>query len=314
MELASEYERIQKRATEDPGTAGDQGEENWAGILREWLPPGYHIETKGRLINEYGERSPQIDVIVLKPSYPKKLYTTKLYLAAGVAAVFECKNTLKTDHIRRAVETCAKIKSLFKPRLGSPYRELHAPIIFGLLAHSHSWKSEKSKPIENIEDTLVEASSEYAIHPRLEVDLLCVADLQSWHRFCSTYHGPHYRPWDEGMAERYGPDGSAGTGYMSHIPSINIIDDEKIRDLSKKYQSYYSAVGDFLKDLYKKMAWEDPSMRDLAYYFQVALHQGGAGGSKSWPSDIYSETIRDKIVRGIGVVNGGHWNEWTMHF
>jgi len=27
-ELQEEYDRIQKRATEDPGTAGDQGEEN----------------------------------------------------------------------------------------------------------------------------------------------------------------------------------------------------------------------------------------------------------------------------------------------
>ena len=32
QEMALEYERIQKRATEDPGTAGDQGEENWAGV------------------------------------------------------------------------------------------------------------------------------------------------------------------------------------------------------------------------------------------------------------------------------------------
>jgi hypothetical protein len=35
--MAEEYDRIQKRATEDPGTAGDQGEENWATLLRNWL-------------------------------------------------------------------------------------------------------------------------------------------------------------------------------------------------------------------------------------------------------------------------------------
>ena len=38
--LASEYQRIVARAQEDPGTAGDQGEENWAGFLRQWLPLG----------------------------------------------------------------------------------------------------------------------------------------------------------------------------------------------------------------------------------------------------------------------------------
>ena len=37
-EMAAEYNRIRKRTAEDPGTAGDQGEENWAELLREWLP------------------------------------------------------------------------------------------------------------------------------------------------------------------------------------------------------------------------------------------------------------------------------------
>lgn len=30
VEMASEYQRIRRRSVEDPGTAGDQGEENWA--------------------------------------------------------------------------------------------------------------------------------------------------------------------------------------------------------------------------------------------------------------------------------------------
>ena len=47
-EMATEYDRIQRRATEDPGTAGDQGEENWAELLRDWLPREYEVVTKGR--------------------------------------------------------------------------------------------------------------------------------------------------------------------------------------------------------------------------------------------------------------------------
>src|SRR5262245_8713574 len=39
VEIAAEYKRIYRRSTEDPGTAGDQGEENWADLLRQWLPP-----------------------------------------------------------------------------------------------------------------------------------------------------------------------------------------------------------------------------------------------------------------------------------
>jgi hypothetical protein len=77
-EMAAEYNRIRKRATEDPGTAGDQGEENWAELLREWLPGTYQVVTKGRIISQEGITSPQVDVLILKGSYPKKLLNKKL--------------------------------------------------------------------------------------------------------------------------------------------------------------------------------------------------------------------------------------------
>ena len=94
-EMDAEYQRIQKRASEDPGTAGDQGEENWAEVLRLWLPPTYQVVTKGRIISQQDTPpSPQVDVLVLKPTYPKGLLNKKLYLAAGVEAAFECKITL----------------------------------------------------------------------------------------------------------------------------------------------------------------------------------------------------------------------------
>jgi hypothetical protein len=115
-EMSAEYKRIQMRATEDPGTAGDQGEENWAEVLREWLPRTYEVVTKGRIISQEGVTSPQIDVLVLKGAYPKKLLNKKLYLSAGVAAAFECKTTLKASHILEAVENCIKIKSLYPNR------------------------------------------------------------------------------------------------------------------------------------------------------------------------------------------------------
>jgi hypothetical protein len=49
-EVSLEYDRIQKRATEDPGTAGDQGEENWAEILRDWLPRTFEVADGTSLI------------------------------------------------------------------------------------------------------------------------------------------------------------------------------------------------------------------------------------------------------------------------
>lgn len=46
--LALDYERIRARSRDDPGTAGDQAEEDWAEILRNWLPANCAVVTKGR--------------------------------------------------------------------------------------------------------------------------------------------------------------------------------------------------------------------------------------------------------------------------
>lgn len=72
-DVLADYERIRKRVREDPGTAGDEGEETWAEVLRAWLPATYQVETKGRVMFVDGWSSPQVDVVVLKPWYPRGL-------------------------------------------------------------------------------------------------------------------------------------------------------------------------------------------------------------------------------------------------
>lgn len=175
--LADEYHRIQKRVHEDSGTAGDQGEENWATLLRQWLPSTYHIVTKGRIISHKGIASPQIDILVLHPTYPQYLLDKKLYLAGGVSAAFECKVTLRSEYIKDAIHNSITIKRHYPTRKGSPYQELHTPLIYGLLAHSHHWKNKNSTPIENIVNVLIERDRELVTHPKESLDLLCVADL-----------------------------------------------------------------------------------------------------------------------------------------
>src|ERR1022692_3734321 len=118
--LSAEYQRIQQRALADPGTAGDQGEENWAAILRRWLPAEFTVVTKGRILGHKGDASQQVDVIVLHPAYPPDLRDKKLYLAGGVAAVFECKLTLKASHVKDAIKNAATIKRLTPKRTGTP--------------------------------------------------------------------------------------------------------------------------------------------------------------------------------------------------
>ncbi len=90
-DMQQEYERITKDSKEDGGTAGDEGEENWALLLRKWLPREYEVVTKGKIIFEEGSLSPQLDVIVLKSCYPRGLIARKVkkYLSNCVAAAFE---------------------------------------------------------------------------------------------------------------------------------------------------------------------------------------------------------------------------------
>ena len=302
-EMAEEYDRIQMRATEDQGNAGDQGEENWAELLRGWLPRTYEVVTRGRIIGQDGRTSPQVDVLVLKSIYPEKLLNKKLYLAAGVAAAFECKTTLTAADIEKTVKNCVKIKNLYPAREGTPYKELHAPIVYGLLAHSHSWKGEKSKPEDNIRQKLLVSDISHVLHPRECLDLLCVADLTTWTLFKVALRKPilGYKSLSSSM---YEANGTVETAY--------------IKRSSRPGRS--TPIGNLISSLSWRIAWENPVLRDLAnYYWYAGMASGGTSKSRPWPTSIYSEKVRRCIQDGgrlspTNILN--YWNEWqdTFHF
>ena len=294
-EMSTEYDRIRRRAAEDPGTAGDQGEENWAELLRGWIPPSYEVVTKGRIISEDGRTSPQIDVVVLKDVYPRNLLSKKLYLAAGVAAAFECKTTLKASHIEEATKTSASIRDLYPIRAGTPYRELHAPIVYGLLAHSHSWKGENSTPESNISRKLLESDFAHVSHPRQSLDVLCVADLGAWTSAKVTFLGPE-------SADRLGNLQMAHS-HANHTLSYESQDKD------------FTPIGAFVAYLNRRIAWENPGLRDLADYYRLAKLDGvGEGGMRHWPTSVaYSEEIRS-LVKAGRLSNGKVWDEWSVGF
>ena len=298
-EIAAEYNRIRKRSGEDPGTAGDQGEENWAEVLRDWLPPSFPVVTKGRIIGADGRSSPQVDVIVLKDIYPQKLLNKKHYLAGGVAAAFECKTTLKGAHIEAAVKTSRQIKRLCPVRYGSPYGELHAPILYGLLAHSHSWSSPGSQPEHNISSKLRESDNTYIPHPRESLDLLCVADLGMWAlnkiSFLTT------TGMNSSLRAKYGEPGSSTSFYIKHriVPENEAID--------------FTPVGSLIAYLTRRLAWENPPLRQLAEYYQATnLEGGGSGSQRLWPSCIFSKHIRSQVE--CGRLSNSKWDEWSLLF
>lgn len=302
QEMASEYRRIYEKSAEDPGTAGDEGEENWATLLREWLPPYYHVRTKGRLLSYNGDMSKQVDVLVLKPSYPRKLLEKHVWLADGVIAAFECKNTLKAHDVSAAVSRCAEFKNLCRPRDGTPLRELRSPLIYGLLAHSYVWKNKNSKPIDNINNALWDA--EQAIQePRSLLDILCVADLANWSRM----HSPYYAASWLGDPAKVNALRAHFGGEYGPTSSMVCASTE-----TQTQADVFRPIGAFVSILTNLITWQDVAARDLADYYRLASMWGaGSGQLRFWPSSILSQSVHGGIAAGK-LVNGATWNEWSF--
>ncbi|TXJ24784.1 MAG: hypothetical protein E6Q24_16600 [Chitinophagaceae bacterium] len=295
-QIAEEYDRIQKRVKEDPGTAGDQGEENWASLLRNWLPHTFHIVTKGRILGYNGSVSPQIDILVLRPEYPPSLLDKKLYLAGGVLAAFECKITLKASHIRDFIKSATIVKSELPHEFGSPYKELQTPMVYGLLAHSHSWKHAGSTPIENIEKIIWQADIDFVKHPIQMPDIICIADLAVW----STGKLVYFDEMDCSLptVPEYSSTGCTSSSYG--LCSARF--DES---------NAFLPIGEMMRSLLHKIAWEVPGLRPLVEYFDSAGSYGIWDGTKRrmWKSSIFSPIIRNEIPIKVKDIHEG-WDEW----
>ncbi|WP_461790407.1 DUF6602 domain-containing protein [Pedobacter sp.] len=271
-EIENEYHRIQKRAKEDPGTAGDQGEENWASLLKNWLPPIFQIVTKGRIIDSKGKASPQVDIIVLKPEYPKALMDKKLYLAGGVLAVFECKITLKSAHLSKFFQTVASIKNMEPLRsYRNIYEETNSPIFVGLLAHSSNWKNEEL--IESIGLSIYTNDLKHVTKPIEMPDLFCIADACCW--IAQKSLTPHVNHEDLESGE------CIMTSYWS---------DQRKSHFKVADRDIAIPIATALKTMLHRLSKEHEGLRSLALYFKNAISSGGGGIGRYWPiKEIFSE-------------------------
>ena len=274
--------------------------------MRGWLPSTYKVVTKGKIIGQDGEPpSPQVDVLVLKSIYSDRLFNKKLYLAAGVAAAFECKTTLRREHIEKAVKNCVNIKSLYPVRKGTPYKELRAPIVYGLLAHSHSWTGKRATPEKNIERKLLKSDEKYVLHPRECLDLLCAADLGIWTSSKMTFAGPRtVRNYESTPFSVGGPEGAALSMYVGHTPS------------QAHQVEYFTPIGTLISYLSRRLAWEDPALRDLADYYRFTGIAGSGGGDfQYWSNSIYSESVHHRAEAGpLSSGPASFWDEWSFGF
>ncbi|MFF5763027.1 DUF6602 domain-containing protein [Streptomyces tanashiensis] len=235
MEMQLEYERIRARTTEDPGTAGDEGEENWANLFRNWLPGDLQITTKGRILCADGTATNQVDVVALSPLYPHGMLGKKMHLASEVLAVFECKTTLRGSHIERTMESASRTKEAI-------YRAHGKEVLYGLVAHSHSWGDDAQLAADKISRKMTSAGRVHVDHPNNLLDFLCVADLGSWvvrAEMDEDAYGP-------GMVTYYsGPPVHDSRFAVSRTPPIGRMITYTLRRLSHDYPKYQGLSGYF---------------------------------------------------------------------
>ena len=296
--MASEYRLIRSRSIEDPGTAGDQVEESWAEFLRRWLPSNYSVVTKGRLIDSRGVASPQIDILVLNPSYPHGLRNKKHYFAAGVIAAFECKLTLRKAHIKKLFRNAVKVKKMRESRTGTPYDELNQLPIYGLLAHSCEWKGNVSARDKRMHDILYDACVMCCIHPQQLPDVLCIADTATYIVTKSAYIGPYANAEGKGMFEAIDKYGGVTTGYTSYVDAY-----EKTNDSTGRI------LGSFIWRTTERMAYEDVSLRVFVEYLGELGTWVGIGHVVLWEKSVLSREVGTRFMtKGF---QEGPWSKWT---
>lgn len=300
--LADEYQRVRERAREDPGTAGDEGESNWRQLLEKWLPPAYRVVTKGRLLFPNGAASGQVDVLILKPGYPPGLTDRKLYIAGGVAFVFECKTTLRPQHLSEAIEKLHTIREYgdrFQTK-ATPRDVLAPGPGFGLLAHSSVWEN----PNERVAAALGEHHLAIA-HPSRLLDLICVADG-------GTFMAERGAEFPNVVMRSDGSFGADGVRAMS------VYRGPQASNLRERQDT---ALGRLVWYVLRRLAWDEPAIRSLVQHYHSAGLGEGGGVPKFW---LQESVLPDVVLaalqtqHSIGVrwprPTSIEWDEWSGIF
>ena len=297
-EMTEECNPVQEPRTENLMPTENEREHGWAKLLRGWLPSTYEVVTKGRIIGPDGRISREIDVLVLKRASSKKLLNKNLYSAACVAAAFECKATLTIGHIVQAMKASTEVKSLYPTRLGTPYRELHAPIIYGVLARSYSTKGGDTVPASDIEDELLASDGFYVLHPRECLDLLCIANLGTWRAVKVL------TPLALALHDKTSMRSVLQSGFTLQTAYIMAVSAHKNRN------PRFTPTGSFIFDLSRKLAWEDARLRDISQYYSGAkMGHLGSGKPRPW-NFSFSEDVTRQLRNDR--LNFDDWSEWSV--
>lgn len=289
--MADEYEEVFSRLSSTQGRvqeSGHQIEAAWRDFLSAWLPPQYEVKTRKYIVGEFGsgEDLEETDLIILSPNYPRALREKTHILAGGVAAAFSVKSTLKKASVYEAAESCARLQRTLAPREGTPRKELTKPFPYGVLAHSHGWKTGGSDPLHNVSKSLFEADQRHASSPRDCLDLVCVPDLGTWNNIKSVTLGM-----------------PMPLSFMQDLPEeqrqefIDLTTRMRVRSMfaPNPARHHGDVLASFLTSLYSRLAIHDDELNSLADSFSLmGAESGGRGKCRYWDPELtLSPSVRD---------------------
>jgi hypothetical protein len=140
--------------TAHPTVMGDQSEQDWAAILRNFLPERYEV---GSIIavDSNGEQSAQIDVGIFDRQYSPLWFgrqgATRIVPVESVYGAFEVKPQMNKQYIEYAASKVASVRRLHRTsapiiHAGGKFKAIDAgerPIVGGLLTTTTDWTSTK---------------------------------------------------------------------------------------------------------------------------------------------------------------------------
>ncbi|CAH0292648.1 hypothetical protein SRABI26_04279 [Arthrobacter sp. Bi26] len=273
-DIQRDYERLYKKAADSKNTqlVGHENEGIWDEFLRNWLPPQYEVATRKYIVGTAdADIQPfETDLIVFHPGYPRKLRQKTRVLAAGVAAAFSTKLTIRASGLEEAAQQSAALQRALIPTRGRARLELWKPYVFGILAASHPWKKDASTPSENVLNAIVSNDKKYANHPAECLDLVCIADLGTWAKSTS---------YDESLREI--PESLRTTHFEVRADPGN-------------------TLSVFLSALYEHLSWANEDMKGMANSFVVTNEQiTGRGMSRGWdPSEALTKDAHARLRHG----------------
>lgn len=145
-----------REVTTHPTTRGDQGEADWVGLIRDFLPTRYAV---GPIfaVDNHGNMSEQIDAAVYDTHYSPQWFgatgNIRFVPVESVYAVFEVKPEFNSEYLRAARQKVASVRKLERTshtvvHKGGEYSQAEirlSPIIGGILTTRKSLEHPASK-------------------------------------------------------------------------------------------------------------------------------------------------------------------------